>query len=107
MKPPATAGDWVLRRPGWLDLNKPVETACSRTKPWCDSWYGFCVWRQQVHRERNEPVAAMIWWSLRMIDQHPICHRLNPIKSSGAKKLRQYWEFKLPITMREQDELCH
>jgi hypothetical protein len=80
------------------------QTAVERGKPWCDDWYGFCTWMQQVYRERNEPIAAMIWWALRYIDSQPIGDLRDPCTDDGAAELGEYWEYKLPIALREQAE---
>jgi len=113
MKPRATptrslpAGTWeTLPRGSYRPQHVP-ETALSRTEPWFDSWYGFCTWRYAAHIERNEPSAAMIWWSLRMIDTIPIGDPEDPCTESGYAEQAAYWDYKLPIALREQDELCH
>lgn len=41
----------------WLDTHKP------------DSWYQFCTMTQAKYELRGEPVAAMIYWSMRFWDQ--------------------------------------
>lgn len=80
------------------------QTAIERGKPWCDSWYGYCTWQQQVCRERNEHIAAMVWWALRYIDSQPIGSPEDPCTEEGAAGLGEYWEYKLPIALRDVAE---
>lgn len=103
----------VMRAPVMWRLLTPKEQRARQRStpqieetpgPWMDGWYGFCTWRQQVHRERGEHVAAMIWWALRFVDRDPIGSPADPCTDEGAEQMRGYWDYKMPITMREQDD---
>jgi len=61
----------------WLDTHKP------------DSWYQFCTMTQQKYELRGEPVAALMYWSMRYWDES------GPVEDpEWNEATNEYWDCK-------------
>lgn len=61
--------------------------------PQACTWYQFCAEREQAYRSRGEPVAALVYWALRMLDYEE--EHMNPCTEEGYEALCAYWNFKI------------
>lgn len=63
----------------WLDTHKP------------DSWHQFCTMTQAKYELRGEPVAAMIYWSMRYWDAESEVTVEHPRWWNATC---EYWDYK-------------
>jgi hypothetical protein len=64
------------------------------------TWYQFCTDRQQAYSSRGDHVAAMVWWTMRWLDDPELGSDEDPCTDMGYQDLCSYWNYKLDWMQR-------